>query len=229
MTYLHPTADLAPRVILVDDPGRALALCQVLCDPTPLMFNHARGLWGYSGTGLDGAPLTLQATGIGGPSAAIVVGELAALGASRFVLVGSARGVDGLLVVSAAIAGDGTSRALGAGDRVAPDAALLDALRSAGRVGEVHSRDVLRVDASGNLDTTAHPDTTARTDTTPYRDPTRHPDTTARTETAADLETAAVLQAAARLALPAAALLVGDGADDDLVAAAGRAALTALA
>jgi uncharacterized membrane protein len=45
---------------------------------------------------------------------------------------------------------------------------------------------------------------------------------------AADLETAAVLQAAVRLGLPAAAVLVGDGADDDLVAAAGRAALTAL-
>jgi hypothetical protein len=44
----------------------------------------------------------------------------------------------------------------------------------------------------------------------------------------ADLETAAVLQAAGRLGLPAAAVLVGDGADDDLLAAAGRAALTAL-
>src|SRR3954451_14208563 len=81
MTYLHPTAELASRVVLVDDPGRALALAQVLCDPTPLMFNHARGLWGYSGTGLDGAPLTVQATGIGGPSAAILGGELGARGA----------------------------------------------------------------------------------------------------------------------------------------------------
>jgi uridine phosphorylase len=193
MPYLQPTADLAPRVILVDDPGRALALAQVVCDPTPLMFNHARGLWGYSGTGLDGAPLTLQATGIGGPSAAAVVGELAELGAQRFVLVGSAVGVSGLLVVSTAIAGDGTSRALGAGERVAPDGALLDALRGAGLpVGEIHSRDVLG-DEPG------------------------------------DLETAAVLQGAARLGLAAAAVLVGDGADDDLVSAAGQAALAALA
>src|SRR4051812_37871083 len=107
--HLHPTADLAPRVVLVDDPGRALALAQVLCDPTPLMFNHARGLGGYSGTGLDGAPLTLQATGIGGPSAAIVVEELATLGAQRFVLVGSVSGGPPLLVVEAADCTDGTS------------------------------------------------------------------------------------------------------------------------
>lgn len=204
MTYLQPTAPLAPRVLLVDDPGRALALAQVLCDPTPLMFNHARGLWGYSGTGLDGAPLTLQATGIGGPSAAIVVGELAALGADRFVLVGSAPGVPGLLVVEAAIAADGTSRALGAGERVTPDGGLLAGLRAAGPVGVVHSRDVL--DAPGRAG----------------------PDPATRPDPATDLETAAVLQTAARLGLPAAAVLVGDGADDDLVNAAGRAALTAL-
>jgi len=192
MTYLHPTAELAPRVLLVDDPGRALALAQVLCDPTPLMFNHARGLWGYSGTGLDGAPLTLQATGIGGPSAAAVVGELAALGARRFVHVGSVVGWPGLLVVEAAVCADGTSRALGAGERVAPDATLLDGLRAAGAVGPVRSCDVL--DGIGPR----------------------------------DLETAAVLQAAVRLGLPAAAVLVGDGADDDLVSAAGKAALSAL-
>src|SRR4051812_43960940 len=128
MSYLLPTAELAPRVVLVDDPGRALALAQVLCDPTPLMFNHSRGLWGYSGTGLDGAPLTVQATGIGGPSAAIVVGELAALGARRIVFVGSMAGASGVLVVEAAVCADGTSRALGAGERVAPDAQLLAAL-----------------------------------------------------------------------------------------------------
>jgi len=192
MPYLQPTAELAPRVVLVDDPGRALALAQVLCSPTPLMFNHARGLWGYSGTGVDGAPLTLQATGIGGPSAAVVVGELAALGAARFVLVGSVTGGDGLLVVESAVSADGTSRALGADERVVPDAELLEALRGAGPVGVVRSCDVL--DGIGPR----------------------------------DLETAAVLQAAARRGLPAAAVLVGDGADDDLVAAAGRAALAAL-
>ena len=44
------------------------------------MFNHHRGLWGYTGTAPDGEPLTIQATGMGGPSAAIVLTELIALG-----------------------------------------------------------------------------------------------------------------------------------------------------
>ena len=56
------------------------------------MFNHHRGLWGYTGTAADGAPLTIQATGMGGPSAAIVLEELARLGVRAAVRVGTARG-----------------------------------------------------------------------------------------------------------------------------------------
>ena len=73
VAHLHPTAELAERALLPDDPGQALALTRVLFDETPRMFNHHRGLWGYTGIALDGAPLTVQSTGIGGPSAAIVV------------------------------------------------------------------------------------------------------------------------------------------------------------
>ncbi len=53
------------------------------------MFNHARGLWGYTGTASDGELLTIQATGMGGPSAAIVCEELIALGARRLVRIGT--------------------------------------------------------------------------------------------------------------------------------------------
>ena len=81
--HVHPTAELAPRALLPGDPGRALALAQVLLDE-PRMFNHNRGLWGYTGPAkADGAPLTIQSTGMGGPSAAIVVQELIELGAAR--------------------------------------------------------------------------------------------------------------------------------------------------
>src|SRR3954469_9592369 len=86
--HLHPTADLAERVLLPGDPGRALLLAQTLLD-TPKMFNHHRGLWGYTGTAADGEPLTIQASGMGAPSAAIVVAELAELGARRIVRVGT--------------------------------------------------------------------------------------------------------------------------------------------
>src|SRR5579875_663085 len=86
--HLRPTAPLAERVLLPGDPGRALALAQSLLEG-PRMFNHHRGLWGYTGTAPDGLPLTIQATGMGGPSAAIVLAELIALGARRAIRVGS--------------------------------------------------------------------------------------------------------------------------------------------
>ena len=123
VAHLHPTAELAERALLPDDPGQALALTRVLYDETPRMFNHHRGLWGYTGIALDGAPLTVQSTGIGGPSAAIVVAELHALGLRRAVRIGRAWALDGalrageLVAATAVVADDGASRALGAGAR----------------------------------------------------------------------------------------------------------------
>lgn len=135
--HLHPTAPLAERVLLPGDPGRALLLATALLQE-PKMFNHNRGLWGYTGAArLDGAPLTIQSTGMGGPSAAIVISELAQLGALTLLRVGTCGALEPslalgeLLAVSAALAHDGTSRALGAGERVTPDPALLAALQSA--------------------------------------------------------------------------------------------------
>jgi uridine phosphorylase len=131
--HLRPAADLADRVLLPGDPHRALHVAQRLLDK-PLMFNHHRGLWGYFGTARDGAPLTIQSTGMGGPSAAIVVEELIGLGAKTLIRIGTCGSlIDGiglgtLLPVVNAIAADGTSRALGAGDRVYSDPGLLGAL-----------------------------------------------------------------------------------------------------
>jgi len=134
--HVHPTTDLAERVLLPGDPGRALLLAQALLEQ-PKMFNHNRGLWGYTGTAADGAPLTIQSTGMGGPSAAIVIEELVQLGARRFVRVGTCGALVGgfalgdVVVAQEAICHDGTSRALGAGERVAADAALTEALSAA--------------------------------------------------------------------------------------------------
>jgi uridine phosphorylase len=123
--HLHPTAALAERVLLPGDPGRALRLAQALIDG-PRMFNHNRGLWGYSGAAFaDGQPLTIQSTGMGGPSAAIVISELAELGARTLLRVGTCGaiapdvGLGEILVAAAALSADGTSRALGAGARIA--------------------------------------------------------------------------------------------------------------
>ncbi|HXB65117.1 MAG TPA: hypothetical protein VNV42_09620 [Solirubrobacteraceae bacterium] len=135
--HLRPTAPLAERVLLPGDPGRALALAQELIEG-PLMFNHHRGLWGYTGPALlDGLPLTIQSTGMGGPSAAIVLHELIALGARRAIRVGTCGALDGdvalgeLVVAHEALAADGTSRNLGAGERVRADTELTEALASA--------------------------------------------------------------------------------------------------
>ena len=75
-------------MLLPGDPGRALRLAQQLLD-APRMLNHNRGLWGYSGAAADGELLTIQSTGMGGPSAAIVVEELIALGARRLLRLGT--------------------------------------------------------------------------------------------------------------------------------------------
>ena len=48
VTHLRPHADVAERVLLPGDPGRALRLAQQLVD-APKMLNHNRGLWGYTG------------------------------------------------------------------------------------------------------------------------------------------------------------------------------------
>lgn len=134
--HVHPTADLAPRVLLPGDPGRALALAQLLLDG-PKMFNHHRGLWGYTGPAADGELLTIQSTGMGGPSAAIVLEELCDMGVTEAVRVGTCGGLTSgqehgeLVVAGRALAQDGTSRALGADDEVRADAGLSAALAAA--------------------------------------------------------------------------------------------------
>src|SRR5262245_3584461 len=91
---LRPVAPVAAEAILVGDPGRALALAQELYEQVPKMSNHARGLWGYHGTTPAGRELTVQATGMGGPSAALVLADLAELGVRRAVRVGTGAAVD---------------------------------------------------------------------------------------------------------------------------------------
>lgn len=131
--HLHLTAPLAERVLLPGDPGRALLLAQSLL-AEPKMLNHNRGLWGYTGTAADGKPLSIQSTGMGGPSAAIVIDELAALGARRMIRAGTCGSLvddlqlGDLVIASEAITADGTSRALGAGERVAPSGTIVEAL-----------------------------------------------------------------------------------------------------
>jgi DeoD family purine-nucleoside phosphorylase len=147
--HLQPHAPVAERVLLPGDPGRALRLAQVLTED-PRMLNHDRGLWGYTGTAADGRPLTIQSTGMGGPSAAIVVEELIALGARSLIRVGTCGAlVDGfelgeLLVADEVLGEDGTSRSLGAPASQVPDPDLLEGLAGVAgrRTGAVVTTDL---------------------------------------------------------------------------------------
>lgn len=154
--HLQPTAELAHRALLPGDPGRALTLAQLLLD-APRMFNHARGLWGYTGLAADGEPLTIQATGIGGASTAVVLEELAERGLETALRVGTccAAGhgpaLGAIVTVGRAVGEDGVSLAAGA-RHVQPD------LEFAGEAVVV-SRDRLGRDAV--LDVTLADRTTA--------------------------------------------------------------------
>ena len=135
--HLRPATELAERVLLPGDPHRALAVAQAVLEK-PLMFNHARGLWGYSGTAPDGRPLTVQSTGMGGPSAAIVIEELIGLGARSLIRIGTCGSLapelelGTLVTVGEVLAADGVSTAMGAGPRLAPDPRLTEALVEGG-------------------------------------------------------------------------------------------------
>ena len=143
--HLRPNTAYAPDALLPGDPGRALALAQQLLTE-PRMSNHARGLWGYTGETPEGRPLSIQSTGMGGPSAAIVLEELAELGVKRAIRVGTCGALDPalrhgeLIVVGDALVDDGASRALGAGDTAEPDAELTAALVAGHPAGAATSR-----------------------------------------------------------------------------------------
>jgi uridine phosphorylase len=144
---LRPTAEIHPDAILVGDPGRAMALAQVLIEK-PQMANHARGLWGYSGTTAAGRGLTVQSTGMGGPSAALVLADLVELGVQRAVRVGTCAAIDPAFepgdLVWVRAARPWSADHPGAGSAVRPDEALAEQLRlelgeeaKAGRVASV--------------------------------------------------------------------------------------------
>jgi purine-nucleoside phosphorylase len=207
---LRPTAPIAPAAILVGDPGRSLLLAQELLEQ-PKMSNHARGLWGYGGRTPEGGELTIQATGMGGPSAALVLADLAELGVDRVIRVGTCVAFGGraklgeLLLPSAVLAAGGSASSFGLepGTAVQPDpdllATLTDALGETARMGTVASFDTIGGE----------------------------PAELSRDVLAADMQTAAVLALARRLKVAAAAILIvgeadGEPLDDDMLAVAAR-------
>jgi uridine phosphorylase len=186
--HLKPQTDLAERVLLPGDPHRALAVAQHVLEG-PKMFNHHRGLWGCTGIAADGEPLTVQATGMGGPSAAIVSEELIALGARRLLRIGTCGALvedlelGDLVAAETVLSADGASAALGANGALGSDPALLERLVAAGaRPGTVVSSDLFYDPR----------------DTSPWLE---------RGASVVEMETATILQVAARRGVTAACVL----------------------
>jgi uridine phosphorylase len=218
-TRLRPTAPIAADAVLVGDPGRALMLAQALLDE-PKMSNHARGLWGYSGRTPGGHELSIQATGMGGPSAALVLADLAELGVRRAVRVGTGTAIGSgpepgdLLTVYEAHAWSGG----GAGVETLPDTSLTARLHK--ELGQASRPAIV-----ASLDALHRPGPAGRG---PY----------AESADAADMQTATLFSGAKALGLAIAAVLIvtesaaGAEAGDDRIEAAaklaGGAASTAL-
>jgi DeoD family purine-nucleoside phosphorylase len=105
--------DYAPAVLCPGDPLRARYIADRFFDPGFREVNAERGMLGFTGT-FEGAPISVQATGMGCPSAGIVFEELAMLGAQRLIRVGTCGGLQPGMqmadtVVAAAASADDTT------------------------------------------------------------------------------------------------------------------------
>src|SRR5258708_37350396 len=83
--------DYAEAVLLPGDPLRAKYIAETYLDGI-VQTNSERGMLGYRGT-WEGKPVSVQATGMGCPSAAIVIEELIMLGCKKLLRVGTCGGL----------------------------------------------------------------------------------------------------------------------------------------
>lgn len=150
--------EIAPVVLIPGDPGRVDTVAASLDEVT---FRGGAGDHrAVTGT-MDGVAVSAVSAGIGCPTTAMVVEELADLGARTVVRIGTCGALQphlrpGVIVIAAAaVAGDGTSRAYGAGERPAvADLGVVEALLAAcaeleleTEVGVVRSHDAFYLES----------------------------------------------------------------------------------
>jgi purine-nucleoside phosphorylase len=80
-------SDVAPYVLLPGDPGRATHIANTFLE-NPVLYTDYRGLLGYTGT-YKGLRVSVQTTGMGCPTTAIVLEEMIQLGSKVFIRVGT--------------------------------------------------------------------------------------------------------------------------------------------
>jgi DeoD family purine-nucleoside phosphorylase len=104
--------DYADACLLPGDPLRAKYIAETYFEDV-VQRNSERGMLGYTGT-WNGKPISVQASGMGCPSAAIVIEELVQLGVKKIVRVGTCGGLQAhhalgdVIVALSAIPQDGT-------------------------------------------------------------------------------------------------------------------------
>lgn len=109
--------DSAKYCILPGDPARSEKIAQYLDNPHFVAQN--REYTTYTGT-LDGERVLVISTGMGGPSAAIAMEELAAIGVNTFIRVGTCGGINMKVKASDVVIPTGAVRYDGTGREYAP-------------------------------------------------------------------------------------------------------------
>lgn len=219
--------DYADACLLPGDPGRARRIAEKHLQGAVERNTH-RGLLGYTGE-FRGMPVSVQTTGIGGPSVAIVVEELVQLGVRRLLRVGTCGslkehiGLAELILAVSAVPADGASREYAAGQPHAPTAdwELVH--------GAVH--------AAKHLDAKLHVGSVATCDPFYEPDPGRLERWAARGVLAVEMEAATLFTLAALRGVSAGCLLVASNSvfeeawleDGELQAAVDRMTEVALA
>jgi DeoD family purine-nucleoside phosphorylase len=147
--------DYAEACLLPGDPNRARLIADRFLDDA-VEVNGERGLLGYTGTA-NGARISVQTTGMGSPSAAIVLEELIELGVKRVLRIGTCGslqpdlGHGDLVLALSAVPNEATTAAYTGGEPHAPTAdwdllhGVVHAAKEIGerpRVGPVVSTDV---------------------------------------------------------------------------------------
>src|ERR687886_1832721 len=118
--------DYAEACLLPGDPLRAKYIAETYLDGA-VQRNAERGMLGYTGT-FEGRPVSVQASGMGCPSAGIVIEELVQLGVKRLVRVGTCGGlqpdleIGDLIVAISAVPADQTPIHLVGNESHAPTA-----------------------------------------------------------------------------------------------------------
>ena len=149
--------DIGKYVILTGDPGRVEEIAKFLNESR--FIASKREYTTYTGF-LFGERVSVCSTGIGGPSAAIAVEELAKCGAHTFIRVGTSGGMKlsvlggDLVIASAAVRSEGTTKEyLPEGYPAAADYSVIKALAESAEeisqncdgqrfhIGVVHSKD----------------------------------------------------------------------------------------